>query len=65
MSENAPEKIELKMCEVCGRTNRWTPLLSGVSLNRYYHFREGRRCYGTVVTLTYRLVPGTPSRSDE
>ena len=47
-AENAPEEIELLVCERCGRTNRYFSLSQSS-----YHFRDGQRCDGNVVTVTY------------
>jgi hypothetical protein len=49
--EGAPEDINLLVCVACGRTDRYVPLPA-----RSYHYRNGQRCYGDVVTLTYRRM---------
>ena len=49
--ECAPEEIELRVCERCGRTNRYYSLS-----DRSYHFKDGLRCDGRVITLIYRRL---------
>ncbi len=50
-AENAPEEIELRVCELCGRTDRWKALPGGS-----YHLCRGLRCDGRVVNVTYRRL---------
>jgi hypothetical protein len=52
--EHAPEEIELRVCSVCERTDRYRELPLGP-----YHFTKdlSRRCDGEVVTVIYRRGP--------
>ena len=56
MTENLiPDEIELRVCPVCGTTNRHERLPSAPRT----HYVSGRRCEGEPVTVVYRRADTT------
>lgn len=47
-----PVQVALRICSVCGRTDRYTHL----KLRSYHYGKDGKRCPGEIESVTYELA---------
>jgi hypothetical protein len=56
-----PPSLELLVCPVCGRTDRYASLKEGVGR----HFSHGKRCEGAPIRVLYDVAhPASESKEE-